>query len=202
MLAMVKNRSAAKEEGERFTATPIRPRWIEGATRRKSAVVNSVTIQTPSSRSDLVIDRQLHADGRTSPDTISLSARRHNDMKRNELQSASTNPTVNHPLLDEERAQRSISSETCDSAGNTPRSTFPMDALKSRGRKRLSRAIAMATKGTSDSARKKATSAAALSSGPSLAIAVLGLAQSMVDGLIARPSARKRRYPEGFNGDS
>src|SRR5512142_1035807 len=114
MPALINKRRAANDEGGRFdiAGTPMSPRSIEGSTRRKRAVATSATTQTASSRNDLAIDRHVHADGRTSLEIMSLKAPRHNDMKRNELQSASRKPTVSHPLLDEERAQRSISSDT------------------------------------------------------------------------------------------
>src|SRR5512144_864476 len=100
-------------------------------------------------------------------------------MKRNELQSASRKPTVSHPLLAEERAQSSTSPASGDSAGSTSRSTAPMEVLRPLGNQRLTSTTAMPTKGTSDSARKKATSAAALSSSTSLAITAFGLAKSI-----------------------
>jgi hypothetical protein len=57
-----------------------------------------------------------------------------------------------------------------------------MDALRPTG-KWLASAMVIATKGTRDIARKKATSAAALSSSTSLAIAAFGLGKSMVANL-------------------
>src|SRR4249919_796335 len=110
-------------------------------------------------------------------------------MKRNELQSASTNPAVSHPLLAEERAQSSTSPATGDSAGSTSRTTFPMDALRPAGSQPLTRAMAIPTNGTSDSARKNATSAAALSRRASLAIVTFGLPQSIASEITARQAA-------------
>src|SRR5437899_3244532 len=98
-----------------------------------------------SSSSDRAVERQVHAEERTSPEIIEPSARRHSDMKRNELQSASKKPTVSHPLLVEERAQRSTSPAMGDSAGITSRSTLPMDVLIPTGSQRLTSAMAMPT---------------------------------------------------------
>ncbi len=82
------------------------------------------------------------------------SERMHSDMKRNEVQSATTKPAVSHPWLAEERAQSSTSpAPTCDSTGSTARRTSSMDALRSRGSQRLTSAIVTPTRGTSDSAR-------------------------------------------------
>jgi hypothetical protein len=105
----------------------------------------------------------------------------HNDMKRNEVHSASRKPPLSHSRLADERAQRSTSpASTCDPIGSTPRSTSSMGALRSKGSQRLTSAMEMPTKGTSDSARKNAISAAALSANESRANATFGLVQSMV----------------------
>src|SRR6185295_1280991 len=124
----------------------------------------------------------------TSPAIVVPSARTHSDMKRYEVHSANRNPAVSHPWLADERAQRTISpTSACDSVGIMPRSTSSIEALKSRGIQRLTSAMEMPTKGTSDSARKKAISAAPLSASTNLAAAAFGLAQSMIGEVYSMP---------------
>src|SRR5664280_2111267 len=149
-------RSAAKTESESSDSSGrwSRPRSIAGATRRKSAVTTSATIQTTSSSSDLAAERQAFTGGRAPVETIVPSERIHTDMKRNEVQKAMTKPTVSHPWLAEERAQRNTSpGATLDAAGRTARNTSSIGALKSRGSQRLTSAIATPTNGTSANAR-------------------------------------------------
>src|SRR6185295_3222709 len=176
-------RSATKADRDRADSAGRRnsPLSMAGANRRKHAVATNATLQTSSSSSERAAPRQPCAGGAASPAIVVPSARTHSDMKRNEVHSANRNPAVSHPWLADERAQRTISpTSACDSVGITPRSTSSIDVLKSRGIQRLTSAMEMPMKGTSDSARKKAISAAPLSASANLAAAALGLAQSMI----------------------
>src|SRR3954463_15916690 len=183
MPAEKKARSATKADRESSDSAGRRnsPFSMTGATRRKHAITTNATLQTASSSSERATPRQPCAGGAASAAIVLPSVRTHSDMKRNEVHSANRNPTVNHPWLVDERAQRTISlTAAVDSVGSTPRSTCSSEALKSRGIQRLTSAMEMPTKGTSDSARKKAISAAPLSASTNLAAAALGLAQSMI----------------------
>jgi hypothetical protein len=165
---------------------------MAGATRRKHAVATNARLQTNRSSSERATPRQPCAGGVTSLPIVVPSVRTHSDMKRKEVHSANRNPAVSHPWLADERAQRTISpTSACDSVGSTPRSTSSIEALKSRGIQRLTSAMEMPMKGTSDSARKKASSAAPLSASANLATVALGLVQSMSPRFIARPAARR-----------
>jgi hypothetical protein len=125
------------------------------ASRRKSGVASSAAVQTASSSSELATERQAYLGGPASAETVVPSARMHNDMKRNEVHSASRKPPLSHSRLADERAQRSTSpASTCDPIGSTPRSTSSIGALRSKGSQRLTSAMEMPTKGTSDIARK------------------------------------------------
>src|SRR5580765_2935800 len=150
------------EDKSESAGSSSRLRWIDGATRRKRAVASSAVIQTTSRSSERKIDLRVHADDRTSPVIIDVRACVHLAVNRKELQNASRKPAVSQPLLADERAQRSTSPETSDSAGSTARRTFPIDALIPAGSQRPTSTMAIPTKGTRESARKKATSAAAL----------------------------------------
>src|SRR6185436_2148946 len=175
-------RSATKANRDRSDNAGRRssPFSMAGATRRKHAVATNATLQTSSSSSERATPRQPCAGGAASSAIVVPSVRTHSDMKRNEVHSANRNPAVSHPWLADESAQLTISpTSACDSVGITPRSTSSIEALK-KGIQRLTSAMEMPMKGTSDSARKKAISAAPLSASTNLAAAALGLAQSMI----------------------
>jgi hypothetical protein len=79
------------------------------------------TIHTASSTKARAAERQALSGEWTSADTIVPTERMHNDMKRNEVHSATTKPRVSHPWLAEERAQRNTSPAlTCESTGKHP----------------------------------------------------------------------------------
>ena len=149
-------RSAEKADSEdsEYPGRRSRPRSAAGATRRKSAVAESATIQTASNSRDLAAD--LHApDGGGASEVATVPiAPTHTDMNRNDVQSATTKPAVSQPWLAQERAQPSTSLGSMrDAVGSMACNTSSREAFRSTGSQRLTSAIVTPTRGANDSAR-------------------------------------------------